>query len=665
MKLQIWQPTQAKKELAARLSYAKESRKRFENDWQNAENALFNTSSTKNEGLNVNVDGGSVLGITDIDQSASDYKTNYTYKNYRYICSQFAANPPSVIPRPTSPDFSDKQKADMADRLVRYSRTTYELGPRFEELANHAMAYGTGIMKTVWDPEAGEPIEFDQATGELTMTGDICVEAHTPWDIYIDPDAVTENKIKWIFQRILMPFEEALSRFPDREDDLKRYRKKKESSQGGGSQSLITRDSYDTIEIYQYWEKGLGVNGFVGRFCWCLDDGTLLSPVEPNPFRFAPPTDKGLAMPEEGEPKEGLATAYLPYRLFTDGDIPNTPYGKSTVLYGSPLQDLHNKLLNTIIDAVQAHGVPRMVLPEGSEVAENSITNSPWDIIRLTGNQAPHFMEPMPLPAAVTQLLEISKVGIDDMFGVNESMFGQQSREQSGFSMQYATSQGNLIRQRTFNKYRIVIEGVYRDILNLMRKEWTDERTIVVLGKEKAFEAVKLKGTDLDGGFDITCEYGASLSIDPTARREEIITLMPILEGAGIDKRTILSMLKLNDLESAYDMVTMAADRQREIFTEMTNTGEYIMPRELEDHPNYLKFAYAYRQSAEFKWLNSTSQSLIEKHMKERELLASQVPAAAAQPTGVAPNPLPPTSPSLGSPAAEPGVPGTAPTAGI
>ena len=43
---------------------------------------------------------------------------------------------------------------------------------------------------------------------------------------------------------------------------------------------------------------------------------------------------------------------------------------------------------------------------------------------------------------------------------VNESMFGQSSRETAGFTMQYATNQGNVIRRRLFNKYVLLTEAV-------------------------------------------------------------------------------------------------------------------------------------------------------------------------------------------------------------
>jgi len=40
-------------------------------------------------------------------------------------------------------------------------------------------------------------------------------------------------------------------------------------------------------------------------------------------------------------------------------------------------------------------------------------------------------------------------------------------------------------------------------------------RTIHVLGKEKAFDAMDIKGADIDSGYDLVVEYGASLSLDP------------------------------------------------------------------------------------------------------------------------------------------------------
>ena len=67
---------------------------------------------------------------------------------------------------------------------------------------------------------------------------------------------------------------------------------------------------------------------------------------------------------------------------------------------------------------------------------------------------------------------------------------------------------------------------------------------------------------------------------------------------------TILSMLKLNELEGLYDLIKMAEDRQYEVFKEMIDTGRPIEPKELEDHENMLAYAYRYVMTSEFKYLD-------------------------------------------------------------
>jgi len=236
--------------------------------------------------------------------------------------------------------------------------------------------------------------------------------------------------------------------------------------------------------------------------------------------------------------------------------------------------------------------------------------------------------------------------GINEVSGVNEAMFGQQSRETSGASMQYATNQGNMIRRRLFNKYVLVVETMYKSLLNLVRKHWTLNRTIAVLGKEKALEAVDLKGADIDGGYDVIGEYGVTLSLDPITRREEIMTLQPLFEKAGVPVRKALEMLKLNELEGMYDKLDLAGARQKEIFDEMIATGMYIPPKKFRDHENMIAWALDYFMSQEFNVLPVEIQALCEQHIEERAQVAASEqgggqPPAVGAPANAAPGPLP------------------------
>jgi hypothetical protein len=119
-------------------------------------------------------------------------------------------------------------------------------------------------------------------------------------------------------------------------------------------------------------------------------------------------------------------------------------------------------------------------------------------------------------------------------------------------------------------------------------------------------------------------EYGASLSLDPQSRREEIMALLPLFEKAGVDTKTLLGMLRLNELEGMYDIMELSAERQREIFEEMLASGRYIAPRELSEHAGMLAYGYRYLMTSEFKYLDENMKQLIETHIKEREKLVGK-----------------------------------------
>ena len=633
-KVEIWKNDDAtKKKLAKRLNNAKELRDKYEKQWEFNEKVLQNTRGSFQEGefTSLSFESEAELAQFEGDNSLG---VNYTFKNMRFIHSQLSTNPPTVIARPTSNDLDDRRKADTADRLIHYAIRQYKMQEKLDQCTLQCLYYGTSFIKIQYDPNAGENvIDYNEETGEVQMEGDITINIPSPWNIYLDPDANSWEDVKYVIEKMWIPWEEACFQFPEHKELLQKHRKTELAT--GSSQGMEESDSaiygrkYDVVELYQYWEKGLPYNGMQGRFCWMTKNGEVLGNVEKNPHAFKPPRD-------EDEP-DYPAIAEFPYHMITDIDIPNQVWGKATVDYEAPLQDTHNKMMNVMLDNLRAHGVARLILPEGAEIADDSITNSPWDIIKITGGHAqmPTFMQPMPFSGSFNDMLDRVKEGIDSSAGVNDAMFGDVKRETSGFSLQYATNQGNMIRRRFFNKYVFIVESVYKTFLNLVRKHWTTPKKVKVLGAEKAFNTTEIEGMDINGGYDLVVEYGNSLSLDPTMRREEILMMIPIFEKAGVESRTILSMLKLNELGGLYDVVKLAEDRQYEIFKEMTDTLEYIEPRDRQDHQNMLLFANQYVMTSEFKYLDPDAKLLIEQHISDREQLAAQtaqpeVPAVGA-----------------------------------
>jgi hypothetical protein len=618
-RVQAWSTTDFKKHLASRLKHAKKKRERFEEQWRNNERTVFYWNSRNPNSVTLTEDNLLRLDNDDIGQTEqTELAINYCWKFLRFIHSQMSANPPSVIARPTSTDPEDHQKADAADRIVRFAYAQQDMQEMFDHLNLKALTYGTGYIRTYWDDSQGEALDYDDKTQNITMTGEICQYAPSTWDIWLDPVAKRWKDVRFFYERVELPVDEAYFRWPEYKEQLDRFIRVKPRVE---SEIQDWREQDEVVEVYYYVEKALPINGMAGRMACCLEDGTVLGKPTHN------------LNPDE---KLGLA-------IETDIDLPDEVYGVSFLQYVYKLQELLNRLDTSFVDNIAAHNVVRMVLPQGSEIEDESLSNSAWDYVKITGGSGsgPYYVPAASLMPDAHKLRENLISGIQELAGVNDSMQGVQKREMSGFSMQTAIDAGNTVRRRLFNKYTLAVRDVFRDYLANARKHWTDPRTILVLGKENAFEAADFKGADIDGGYDITCEYGAALSLDPARRREEIMQLMPVFEKAGVPTKTILSMLKLNELETMYDRMTLAELRQREIFEEIVSTRKQVEPRDLQDHQGMLTYCYVYVMTSTYKYLDPELQQLIDTHIKTREQMSKQAatqgqanPATAAAAAG-------------------------------
>ncbi len=671
MKIITWDKDKTKEEVGKRYKNASEYRSYLEDRWIRNERSVYSQAPSANLNyLEGTIDGSYYAGMSGVDNSDTTMNVSYTFKNVRFIHAQMSSNPPAVAMRPTSSDQSDHRKADAADMISRWAMRAYKLQEKSDQRNLHTLVYGTGFMKSVWDSTKGDPIEFDPTTNEMKLEGDITITVPFIWNIYIDPDAKSWDEVKYIMEKVYMDYEEACARWPDKLEELKKARigggDTAQSNSPTSRQSLIRDAHYNSVELLEYWETGLPTNGYVGRFCITTTDGTEIEPVRPSPFRFR--TAGAVSAIEESDLPDDVKEAKirrvpeqarLPYDILTDVDTPNMIYGRSAVEYSAQLQDNLNKLDTAVLDNIQAHGVARLVLPATSEISDDSLSTSPWDVIKVSGpsGQQPYFVGAPQLMSEMTSTRENLIKGIDDVMGVNESMFGQQSREQSGASMQYATNQGNMVRRRLFNKYVLSTESLYMNILDLVRKHWTTSRTIRVIGEEKALESIDLKGADIDGGYDVIGEYGTTLSLDPITRREEILQLQPLFEKAGVSPRTSMRLLKLNDLSGMFDALDLAENRQKEIFDEMIAKNMFIEPKKFRDHENMIAWALNYFMSQEFNTLREDQQALCEAHIERRAQLAAEeksgVDATAINPTSApAPNGEIPAAPAPAGPPA-------------
>lgn len=617
-------PEEIKEKLKKQLEWAQEFRSQAERQWVangmilNAANGSMNIDAT------LSFDNSAELNQGAVDSGNSTIGINYAFKYIRFLHSQMSANPPSVITSPTSSDPKDKQAADAADRLLRHVRRDKNMQEVVDQATLKTLKKSIGWVKVFWNPDKGDIYDFNEETSEVVMDGDLDIYSPATEDVWIDPDATRWSEVKYTYEKLVLSKEEALFRFPEAEQiieaHLERQQNKKIVNISPGNQ-----ESYaPKIDVYEYYEKGMPINGGVGLRAYALASGELLEAPTKNPHY----------------------QAGFPLKPLTYVDREESLYSQSIVEYVAPAQDTLNRLDTAILDNIQAHGVARLVLDGNVDIEDEALSTTPWDYIKTSGGGNIHFINPPQLMPDMWKHRQSLVDGIQELFGINDSMLGIQKREQSAVSQQTSIESGSAIHRRLFTKYAKFVEDIYRDCIGLIRENWSEPRTILVLGKEKAFQAASIKGADISGGFDFTVEHGASLPIDPNARREFILLNMPLFKESGVTSKEILKLMKLDDVGGAFDRVELSSDRQSEIFEEMTasfNQGRpiYIPPEEMEDHLARLEYARTYLETSEFKYLDDELKELIRQHVKDRkemaaaEALPAPGPDAAIGPSGM------------------------------
>lgn len=654
IKLNNWDDEKAKKEILKRYEHAKEMRKAHELSWLINEETVYPPQSglLSHQRMRFLPGGAGQYDDAELGEGVKRLKVPHTFKNVRFLHAQMSANPPSVIARPSTTDKSDYARAVRGDKVMKFLGEKLDLQEHVDSVSLSTMVYGSGVLKAAWDPLAGKLISYDKESGEMSLEGDFLVYSPDIRDIYIDSDAKRISDIKHIIETIYIDYEESLARWPNKEDELKKSRVENGENGQIEMSGVSSRDRYkyfNVVKLLEYWETGLPTNGFMGRYCLMAESGHIIEPCRPSPHRFK---EQGAVFEIEKMSEETFREEYskysslsieeakeeavdslpeiarLPYHILTDIDVPGTVWGKSPVEYAAPLEDLLNKIDTAHLANIRAHGSTKLVAVKGANITH--FTDDALTVIESSMQGGVSHLQP---PGVMPEMVLVRKNiidSIDQVFGVNEAMFGQQSREQAAALMQYATNQGNMVRRRLFNKYVGFVKSLYSSLRSMTTKHWNISKVISVVGSEGALEREEIKGKDLDGGFEFEVEYGRSFSLDPQTRYQQILLGMPLFEKAGVKPRQLLRYLRLSELDSIHDSLQAAENRMRGIFSKIVSTEKQVAPQKYQDHENMLAYALEWFMTPEFFELPENMQDLCREHFELRAQLA------AAEQTGIA-----------------------------
>ena len=621
--------------LAQRLQAAMQSRRqKVEWQWEINESLVYDAlggSLEDSKNIHDTLDGV----VEDLENKTDQpFAINYVFKYIRYLLSQMAANPPSLVVRAASESVKDKRKAEVADYASRYVKKEHDLQEVVDQRNLKTLTKGTGFIKVLHDPNRGELLEFDEATSMATFQGDLHIYSPSNWDIYPSADSLPGRSLPFLFERLTFTKEEAYARWPDQIRLLEEASKNSKSRSWKrffSREDVTGTSAEEMIEVYEYWEDRAPVNANKGRFAYCLEGGKILGELMDSPS-------------PEGR---------IPFDVLTDIDVEDEFWGKSIIEYMESIQNVLNALDKGDLANIEAHQVIRMAIDsEATQLADDVLTDDTRDVVQYKGDLPTFLNTPGTMPD-VPRFRATCMEGQKDMAGVTDEMQGRMNRETSGYTFQTAINAGNMIRTRLYNKFARSVKNTYLLALLNIRDKWKIARTIKWLGDENEMLYRDLLGTDLEGGWDLDAEYGNNFSLNPDIAREQIMQMIPLYEKIeGFDWNSLADRVKHGDIGGIEDKYKLAKRRQQEVFNKMIlhfegkGVSAYIEPRENQDHTNMLKYCDYYVMTGEYDKLDEELKTLIDRHVEDRRAVQAKIVAAAQPPAPAAP-PQPPGMPPL------------------
>jgi hypothetical protein len=279
-----------------------------------------------------------------------------------------------------------------------------------------------------------------------------------------------------------------------------------------------------------------------------------------------------------------------------------------------------NNCVSVMISTAEVVGIPRILLPKQS-VDKDTITNSAIDIMQFNATEGvpPHIIQAANVSQDINNLILKLEQYINDGWGVNDAMFGKQQREQAALLMQLSTMQGNLIRQRLYDKYILFVKDIYDLQLLYCVEYWETSRTIQVVGENNTLQVAKLRGADLLGGYSLKVEYGQAFALDPITRTEQILKSSQLYLQAGMTPRELVQLLRITDLRGKTDEFRQADDRAKEIIERIKALEMQVeISSKYQDHIGIIAYMKKYTMNREFEELEPNVRNLITEHIDTR-----------------------------------------------
>jgi hypothetical protein len=600
--------------------------------------------------------------------------TNLVLAFWRTYVAKLLKNRPAwtVMPSSTEPD--DVHAAELADQVLEAKWQELRLARTLKLAVGWATSCGSGFLYPYWNEksgqmvpaevimevpvydEDGEQVGTEEATVLLNKAGDpqllpdgrpdpaaepvmvdqgdIGVRAYSGFQVRVNPEAETDEDLRWVIiaqvrtirEAALLYGKKAADIVPEEVDDRDLDRALTAMGRMGSQEPQSPAQDHRAEHLDKYLElhyhEAPSEEYPNGRYWVCSRDVMLVEPDD-----------------EQGLP-EGI---WPPVAHIRDIQVPGRFYGSANVEHIVPINKQYNEINASIREHHNLMAKGKWLVPRGSGLGPGDITNAPGEVVQFNPGFAPTQAQISPLPQTIVEERNRVLSDFETVSGLHRVSMG---KAPPGVSAGIAFLQ---LQEADDSDLGPVLDDIERavaqlagNVIQIIRARYTTERLIHVVGKDRRYQVRSFRGADLRGAGDVVAQSGSSFPWGKMAQQSLLLSLaqqMPQLftnpETGQFDTAKFARLLPvggMGNIGNESDLDVQEAMREEEQFQDWDGQSQLpVQPGFWQNHDvHYLQHVRVLKSAAFQDWPPMAQQAFIQ-HVEMTQQARDQKAMQSAQ----------------------------------
>lgn len=432
------------------------------------------------------------IGQTIQSGESNEYRTirvNHFRNLLDHIQTLSITDRPAWQPQSVNSDSRSQKQTIIAIGVLDYMMREKRVERHLKDATRNALLFTEGYISEWWEPGAGTALAEDPETGQQRHDGDIFYRSHEPVDVIRDVNLKSFNQRSWVVIRTYENKYDLAAKFPE-------YSKEIIGQTSGltaqnhylGGQIMDREEMSDQIPLLTFYHvKSPACPD--GRQMQMLVDGTVLN-------------------------DSILLYKHIPLHRIVPSDQIGTAMGMSVSTDMLPLQEMIDAHYTTILSINENYGIPKILLPTGSQVSVDSMSAG---FQTISYNAQAGKPEVMAMPTAPEGLFKAMLQLLHDMetiSGVNSVSRGNPPPSlQSGSALALVQSMAIQFHANLQQSYIQLLEDVGTSTIQIMQDYADTPRIIQIAGKRnKGIVQQSFSNEDIDTISRVQVQVGNPLS---------------------------------------------------------------------------------------------------------------------------------------------------------